>query len=152
MCVCVISVYDKLAVLSLWTVVLSPPLLTRCSYSPYSGYVIDRAELRIATLWMELINWLADKRAEAYLKVNVSPLANLLVFLHGEIKAKATVAPVQQRTCSLLCCSLKCVNPCVWAPVLCLPECISVCVCVCLPTEYAGRVIMLKSVRSLLKH
>lgn len=49
-CVCVTSVYDKLAVLSLWTVVLSPPLLTCCSYSPYSGYLIDRAELHIAAL------------------------------------------------------------------------------------------------------
>lgn len=78
---------DKLAVFSLWTVAISPSL--RCSSSPHRRRLIDLAELHIAAAWMELINWLTDKRAKALLKVNVSPLANLLVSHHGEIKARS---------------------------------------------------------------
>lgn len=43
--------------------------------------------------WNSLTD-LQIKRAEAYLKVNVSPPTNLLVSHHGEIKARATVVPV----------------------------------------------------------
>lgn len=73
-CLCV-WVCDKPAVLSFWTMVLSLFLLICCSYSQHWGWLIDHIELHIAVSWMELFNQLLDRRTEAYLMVNVSPLA-----------------------------------------------------------------------------